>query len=454
VTHEVEGQPAKLDAHMGTWRGRLLGGTVLAAVVGLGAAGAQAALTPGSYRRFMLAYLVAFAFVLSLALGGLFFVFLQHLTRAGWSVLLRRLPEALAVNIVVVALLFMPIAASVLRGQGEIYPWAREAQGHGRTIEQTGPEGTGLKNAETGWGDAAVNHGEAVDPSYEHQHLDELTLAKRGWLNVPGFVGRWVGYFGLWTLCGWFYWRNSVRQDDTEDYRRTQTMQRVSGVVAVLFGFTLTFAAWDLLMSLNPHWYSTIFGVYYFAGAVVGSLSLLILLVLGLKRIGALPATINTEHQHDLGKLLFAFVFFWGYIAFSQYMLLWYGNIPEEIFWLRVRGMSTATGSVTEWSYFAVMMLFGNFLIPFAGLLSRGAKRRAGVLAFWAVWLLVMHWLDLVWLVMPELGPNVTIGAIEIGLTVGLSSVYLLGVWLTLGRGSLVPVHDPRISESLAFENV
>jgi hypothetical protein len=183
------------------------------------------------------------------------------------------------------------------------------------------------------------------------------------------------------------------------------------------------------------------------------------------QRLGFLKRSVTTEHYHDLGKLLFAFTFFWGYIAFSQYMLIWYGNLPDEIAWFRVRGATTAgsilfengalafSGDASAWSIVSILLLFGHFIIPFLGLLSRHAKRSRFWLGFWCVWMLVFHWVDLWWLIMPELGP-VGLPLIELASLLGVGGIYFAAVTRTGAIRRLLPVRDPRIIQSLAFRNV
>ena len=386
---------------------------LIATAVGALAAAAQSLLTEHGYRRFMLAYLVAFAFALSLSLGGLFFIFIQHLTRAGWSVLIRRFAEALAANMPLVAILFLPIGVSVLCGDGAIYPWVHSAV------------------------------------SGEHAAVD------RGPFFSPiAFVGRWVLLLAIWSAMGLFFWRNSIRQDETRDHRLTMKMEAAAGPLALIFGLTLTFGAFDLLMSIDSHWYSTIFGIYYFSGGVVGALATIILMVVGLQHRGMLTRVIGQSHYLDLGRLLFAFVFFWGYIAFCQYMLLWYANIPETTAWLRARGMSSAAGDASAWTAVALVLLFGHFLVPFAALMSRHVKGRPALLAIGAAWMLLMHWLDLVWVVMPKAGPHLPVPVVEVGLLLAVASLYAIGLSWRLRGCSLVPIGDPRLAESAAHETV
>mgnify|MGYP002624088450 FL=1 len=440
-----------LTAH----RGPLMRRCALAAAAGLTLAVGHAAIVPHGLKRFALAYLVAVVFVLSLSLAALFVVFIQHLSRAGWSVLIRRLAEAAAANMLVVALLFVPVAGSVAIGSTIIYPWAVWHVPDAHTHDGA-DHSASTTIAEDGH-DTHSAHGEPAGhaedaPAYHHQHLDGLTLHKRPWLNPGLFLVRVVIYFTLWTALGWWYWRQSRRQDDSGDAAHTVRCETWAGPTALVYALSFALASADLLMSLNPHWYSAVLCVYVFAGAVIGALAMLIVLVLALQRAGLLTMAIGIEHLHDLAKLLFAFVFFWGYIAYSQYMLLWYAHLPETVTWLVHRGASTATPNA--WSILLLVLLVGHFVLPFAGLMSRHPKRRRFWLLFWAVWLLVTHWLDLVWLVMPELGAQLVLGGVEVGLLICVTAVYAAGLFHRLADGPLVPVGDPRLNESLAFENI
>lgn len=350
-------------------------------------------------QRFFPAYLTAFAWVLSLTLGALFFVVLQHLVRAGWSVVVRRLAEFFAAQAPLLAVLALPL----LLGLHDLYHW-------------THPE-----------------------------MADAVLLGKKPYLNVPFFLLRLALYFLFWSWAGRFYYKASVAQDESGDVHLTESMQKRAARVMLVYALTITFAAFDLLMSLDPHWYSTIFGVYYFSGAVVGAFALLISAGVLLQRAGFLRRTITREHYHDLGKLLFAFVVFWAYIAFSQFMLIWYGNIPEETTWILRR---TAGG----FGVIGLILLFGHFVVPFAVLLPRSIKRSPGTLLYPALWLLLMHYVDLYWLVMPEFG-GATPHLVDVLLWFGLGGVWLAGAARLAGRHALAPQKDPRLVESLTFEN-
>ncbi len=417
---------------------------VLAGGIGLGIllVAAGMALYADGWRRLQLGYLVAFAFVLSLSLGSMFFVLLQHLTRAGWSVVVRRPAEIFSLNIVAVAVLALPIVWWVQ--QGELYPWAGDTTHAPATGTHAAPASTSGHDAHS-----------ILQALYAHQSVDELTLSKAGWLNATSFLVRIAIYFLVWTsLAGFWFFRS--RRQDLGDPQATQTrkMEWHAGITAIAFGLTLTFAAFDFLMSLDPHWYSTMFGVYFFAGCAVGGFSLNLLTVLLAARTGLFPDVLSTEHRRDLGRFLFAFVFFWGYIAFSQYMLLWYANVPETTRWFAIRGASMAEGYGNSWGWLLTGLLFGHFVIPFLGIMSRHVKAHPRAMIFWTIWLLAMHYLDLYWLVMPELGPHLTMGPIEVGALSAVGCFWLLGASWFATRTSLVPVGDPRLIDSLRASEV
>jgi len=200
-------------------------------------------------------------------------------------------------------------------------------------------------------------------------------------------------------------------------------------------------------MSLDPHWYSTIFGVYFFSGAFLAAIALLILVANAVQRAGLLRRVITREHYHDLGKFLFAFVVFWAYIAFSQYMLIWYGNIPEETEWF-LRRQSNG------WGWVGLALLFGHFLLPFVALLSRYPKRHKRLLVVAAAWVLAMHWVDMFWLVMPEASPGAfTFHVVDLTVLLGLGGLATAAFARALRDRALVPERDPRLIESLTFEN-
>jgi hypothetical protein len=420
----------------------------VAAVVGIVAAIALGYSKASGFEPFLYAYLAAYAFCFSIVLGATFFVLIQHLTRAGWSVGVRRVAEHVMGLMPWMALLAIPMVLSVMIQKGELYPWAQPLSAASPQAIAAAQKGEAEEPAET----PSAHEAEAGG----HRALDAVTLQKRGWLNPWFFTARMIVYYAILLGIASFYKNQSLRQDTTADPNITRKLQACAGFCVVIFGLTLTGLAGDLFMSLDPHWYSTMWGVYYFAGCTLGNFSTLILVVWLLQRAGYLRNTINVEHYHDLGKYLFGFTFFWGYIAFSQYMLLWYANIPEEIEWFNRHGATTVAANITGWSYVILALLFGQLLIPFAGLLSRYAKRRPNLLAFWALWVLSFHLLDSIWIVMPEYPGTFSVSMIvlTIAAVVGMAGLLtMLFVRGLLGQ-NLRPAADPRLGESLAFQNI
>jgi len=380
--------------------------------LGLAVATGLGLLSEDNQRHFFHSYLLNFCYLLSISLGALFFVAIQHLCRAGWSVTVRRLAEIIAGNLVFVAVLFVPILVQIFWNRTTVYTWLDQEV-------------------------VAGNH---------------ILEGKSSYLNLPFFLIRLAVYFVIWGFLARYFLSRSTRQDDTGEPELTTKMEWLSAPALVLFAVTVSFASFDLLMSLNPLWFSTIFGLYYFSGAVVAGLATIILFAMALQSSGWLANSITVEHYHELGKLLFGFIIFWGYMAFSQYMLIWYANIPEETIWF----LGRQTG---PWVTVSLLLLFGHLIVPFFGLLPRSMKREKAILGVWAIWMLVVHWLDMYWLVMPELArvlgtpSRLPFGLIDIATLVGLAAFYIAGALLLAGDRSLVPTKDPRLHEALAYHN-
>lgn len=388
-----------------SWRRLPMLGLVLA-VVGLGGSLALG-LLGGEEARHQLwhSWLVGALFVLGIALGGLFFVLVHHATQAGWSVVVRRIAENAMATLPFLALLFLPL---LLFGMGDLFHWSHAG---------------------------AMQH-------------DEVLAHKRPYLNVPFFLFRTAAYFVIWSALALWFGRLSRLQDGTGDHEITRRMRRGSAPGLLLFALTVTFFAFDWLMSLNPHWYSTIFGLYFFAGSVMAFFAFLALTVIAGRRAGLLVDVLSAEHQHDIGKLLFGFVIFWAYMAFSQFLLIWYANLPEETVFFSQR-------SVGSWRILSIVLAIGHFVVPFLFLLPRAIKRNATALAAAAVWLLAMHLLDLYWLVMPNLHPaGMVPSLLDAAAAIGCCGVFLAAFGGALRRQALVPLRDPRLPESLTFENV
>lgn len=260
---------------------------------------------------------------------------------------------------------------------------------------------------------------------------------------APGAALYWLVWLGL---AGYFY-RASVAQDSSGEHEITRRLQRAAPVGLILFGLALTWAAFDWLMSLSSPWYSTMYGVYVFAGAVVAIMAFLVLVCASLQGFGRLRREITTEHYHDLGKLLFAFVVFWAYIAFSQFMLIWYGNLPEETVYYAQR----YAGS---WLWVCYALALGQFVVPFIWLLSRRSKRNLWRLVPGALWILAMHYVDIYWLIMPHFTPQgASFAWVDLLTFGGIGGLFGGAYFWLLAIRPLLPLRDPRLHESLAFEN-
>jgi hypothetical protein len=371
---------------------------LLALVLGGGPFGAQ----------FQRSYLVAFMYVLALGLGVLWFVAIQHLTNAKWSVVVRRVAEILAANMDVIAGLAVIAILPMVVGHSELYEWASP-------------------------------------PKAEDHHA----VHQAGYLNLKFFLVRCVIYFGFWSILARHFLKQSVAQDTSGSAEINAALQRISAPGMLLFALTLTFCSIDFIMSLDPVFFSTVFGVYYFAGAVGCGYSILALALMWLQGKGRLTHSVNREHYHDLGKMMFAFgVIFWSYIAFSQFMLIWYADMPEETHWFHARFDG-------DWKVVSMLLLGCHFVVPFFGLLSRHVKRNRKTLAFWAFWLLVIEYVDLYWLVMPNGSEGVVpVSIVDLLAWIGVVGVFI-GAAATRAKGlNLVPTKDPRLADSLAFENI
>jgi hypothetical protein len=380
---------------------RVFGISALVGVIGLAAAVGLGLAQGDGLKHFGFSYLVNYAFFLSISLGALFFIPIMYVTKASWNVVLRRVAEVMAAVMPLLAVLAVP----VIFFAGQIYGW-------------TDPE---------------------VAASHAMAH-------KTGYLSQNAFVIRWVIYFAIWSGYALFFWRQSVAQDATGDLKITRRMENFSGFALMICGLSLAGASFDLLMSIDPLWFSTMFGVYYWAGGFVTFFAVLTLFTMFLQNNGRMVGIVSPEHFHDYGKAMFAFTFFWGYIAFSQYMLYWYANIPEETAWYLHR-------SQNGWGMLGIAIIFVAFVLPFAGLISRFAKRKRPLLAFWAFWIIGAQWLNLYWVVMPGFSASFTISPMDLALFVGIGGVWVAALARLAMCGSLVPLKDPRLDESLRFEN-
>ena len=356
----------------------------------------------GPKNRFYYSYLTAYMYGLSLALGGLFFVLIQFLVKAGWSVVVRRIAENVMGTLPLFAILFVPLVF-------------------------------GFHDTHSHWW--------SVEPG-----VDSLLDGKRGYLNQPFFFVRAVVYFAIWIWLAQRFRKQSVAQDESGDQGITWKLQGLAPVGVILFGLTVTFAAIDWIKSMDPHWYSTMWGVYFFAGCLVAIFSSLAILTLWLQRGGVLHKVINVEHYHDIGKLMFGFTVFWTYIAFSQYFLIWYANIPEEQLWFEHR-------SHGGWREVGMFLAIGHFFVPFFFLIPRAIKRNPVTLFIGAAWLLFIHYVDIYFMIMPVYSHGFDPSVVDVLALVGVVCLFLAAFARLSLSADLVPRKDPRLPESLAFEN-
>ena len=276
---------------------------------------------------------------------------------------------------------------------------------------------------------------------------DAILSQKTGYLNVPFFLIRSAIYFIAWFLIAYKLYKTSITQDNNPTPDQIKAMRRVSGPGMVVFALTTSFAGFDWLMSLDAHWYSTIFGVYFFSGGLLSSLALLVLIALYLRKKNILNEMITIEHYHDMAKLMFAFTIFWGYMAFSQYFLIWYANSPEETIWYLHRWEG-------NWKILSMTLVFGHFVIPFIGLMTRTAKRNLVWLTIISIWLIIMHWIDLYWIAMPTYAHHgFHLSWMDLSLLIGIGNVFIGIFWKFTSASAIVPVNDAALTQSIGFSN-
>ena len=381
--------------------GRLMLGGAVAGVLGLGATAVALFVSP---QRALAGYLVGYMYWLGIALGSIGWLCAFHAAKARWVVVVRRLLEHTGAAVAVFVLLFIPIAV----GMNQLYVWAAPP----------------------------ANLGPEMLVHLEHQ---------RPYLNRSFFLGRAAFYFAGWIAISFLLRAWSVRQDETGVVELTVRQRTLGAPALLLHALLVTFSAFDWMMSLHPEWGSTIFGLYVISGNVLAAMALWTLVVVLCDRGGLLAGLLQPSHYHSLGKFLLAFVCFWAYIAFSQFMLIWLANLPEEIPWylLRMKG---------SWGRVGMALIAGHFVLPFFVLLSQNLKRQPRRLALVALWILAIHYLDLYWLVIPRFSPTSAVPRwSDITALVGVGGIGLcFAVWLARGR-ALVPSRDPYLGESMRY---
>lgn len=343
-------------------------------------------------------FLTSYFFFTNLALGGLFFAAIQHVAKAGWSVNVRRFAEAMTAY-----LPFAAIGAVVLLfGSKSLYMWFDKA---------------------------------AVQ-------ADPIVLGKSAYLNPTFFIIRLVICFAIWMVFQKLIVGNSVQQDTDGDERRTVRLTAVSVAFVLLFALSYSLFSVDTLMSLQPHWYSTIWGVYCFAGLFQSTMAVLVIMTSLMIKKGLVRGLVSEDHLHDLGKFLKGFTIFYAYIGFSQFLLIWYANLPEEtIFYL-----ARSTGG---WMGATLSLLVFKFIVPFLLLLPRAAKRSPNHLILVSILILIMQYVDIHWMVYPNFSDYWIFSWQELGTMLMFGGCFIWSVTNFLSKNSLVPIKDPRREESI-----
>ena len=360
--------------------------------------------------QFFRSYLWSYMFIVGLSVGSLAWLMLQYLTGGAWGVVIRRPCEAAARTLPLVALMFLPI----LIGIPNLYPWS-----HSNIVA-----------------------------------ADALLAQKHAYLNVPFFLARAAAYFAGWILFSWRlnHWSAAEDREGPGNAnlpigagRAHARLARLAGPGLVFWGFSITFMAIDWVLSLNPHWFSTIFGMLFMAGQALSSLAFLIALLVLLSYRRPMSAILTPRHLHDLGKLLLALVMVWAYFSFSQFLIIWAGNLPNEIPWYmaRMRG---------GWQFVGLGLVVFHFALPFALLLSRDLKRNFKLLAGIAIFVLFMRLVDLYWLVAPDFAKGSSPGGswLDVAAPLGVIGLWLAYFLKQLEKRSLMPLHDPQLEEALA----
>ncbi|HVB37969.1 MAG TPA: hypothetical protein VND92_05495, partial [Vicinamibacterales bacterium] len=350
--------------------------------------------------QFFHSYLLAYIFILNIAIGCMGVAMIQNLSGGNWGILTRRLLEAGARTMPLLALFFIPI----LFGLKTLYPWARP----------------------------------------EVVATDHIIQAKALYLNVPFFIGRAVAYFVIWTTLAHFLSKWSREQDRTGDPAIVRRLGKLSAGGLVIYGVTITFAVIDWFMSMQPHWFSTIFGMIFMAGEGLSAFSFVILMLSWLVKREPMKAIVTRKHLIDLGNLMLAFVILWTYTSFSQFLLIWAGNLPEEISFYLPRFHH-------GWQYVAIALLLFHFAVPFILLLQRSIKGQAARVGMLAGALVAARWVDMYWLIEPTLHTTLYLSWMDVAAPLALGGIWL-ALWArNLQGAALLPLRDPYLTTALQY---
>lgn len=343
---------------------------------------------------------IGLTFFASIAIGALVLVGLEYISGAVWSVPFRRVSEFISSSLPLVLVFAVPLFLMM----GMVFHWT---------------------------------HPEVVS-------ADKLLTGKSPYLNIPFFIGRTIGVILLLYIFYTVFTRNSRKQDETKDQSLTKTNVKLSALFIPVAGIGLTLLSIDWIMSLEPHWYSTIFGVYYISATLLAGLAATTYAAVSLNENGYLMPGINKDHYYSLGALLFAITNFWAYIAFSQFLLIWYANIPEESIWFVMRWEG-------GWKYVSIFLVLVRFIIPYAGLLSQPSKSDPKRLRNISIFILIAHFFDLYWLIMPTFSKTIVFSFYELGFPLFTVGIIILVFYYQAKKHNLAPVGDPKLQRSLDF---
>ena len=377
---------------------------IVGVVFGIGAV-ALAFTRPDEFYR---GYLLGFMCWLGVALGSMAILMIRHLTGGGWGMVIRRILGAAMRTVPLLTILFIPMIIAVWRGR--IYPWAMSAG--------------------------------QIQDAHIREHLDKHSFIKASYLNPHGFLIRAMIYFAIWNLLSFLlsHWSKQTDRAGAPDNR--QKFKAVAGPGLILYGFTITFAAIDWVMSLDPSWISTIFGLVILIGEVLSAMCFAVIVSRILVNYRPMSGMLKPDFVHDHGKWMLAFIMVWAYFSFSQWLIIWAGNLPTEItFYIkRLNG---------NWEYIGLFLAVFHFAIPFAILLSRGFKRDIRKLAWLAVWLMIMRYIDLFWIIEPNFSKTFTVTVADIVVPVAIGGFWLAYFFRNMGSLPLLPAYDPSAGEVL-----
>jgi hypothetical protein len=358
--------------------------------------------------QFYPAYLLGFMDWLGVALGSMAIIMIRHLTGGGWGVVIRRLQGAAMRTLPVLTVLFIPLLIPVF--QGRMYPWVMPL--------------------------------ESISDAHIREHLAKHEFIKGAYLNPHGFLIRAIIYFAIWNVISFLLSKWSHEGDSPTSRDNTQRFKAVSGPGLILYAFTITFAIIDWVMSLDPSWISTIFGLIILIGELLSAMCFAVIVERILYDYKPMSDMLKPDFVHDHGKWMLVFIMVWAYFSFSQWLIIWAGNLPEEItfYMRRLNG---------GWGWIGLFLVLFHFVIPFAILLSRPFKRNIRKLVWLAVWLMFMRWVDLLWIIEPNFSTTLRITVADIVVSVAIGCLWMTFFFRNLGSLPLLPIYDPTAEEVL-----